>query len=196
MRPEPAPEPTDDELLAQATRTAGTPEARQAASRLLGRYQRRVYAWCYRYVHDPDRALDLAQETLMNAYRSMHTFQGRSQFSSWLFVIARNRCFSAVRAPSPLLDDVELDTLPGVSADPALTYERQVDEGELRDLIARHLDEDEREALWMRCFERLPVDEITRRLGLGSASGARGLLQRARRHLRAALATRAPGREP
>jgi DNA-directed RNA polymerase specialized sigma24 family protein len=42
--------------------------------------------------------------------------------------------------------------------------------------------------LWLRCFEKVPVDEITRMLGITEASGARGVLQRARRRLRAALA--------
>jgi len=47
-----------------------------------------------------------------------------------------------------------------------------------------------REALWLRCFEHMPVDEIGRVMRLENASGARGLLQRARRKLRAALAQR------
>ena len=42
------------------------------------------------------------------------------------------------------------------------------------------------EGEWL-LVERLPVDEITRLLGLDTASGARGLLQTARRKMRAAL---------
>ena len=38
----------------------------------------------------------------------------------------------------------------------------------------------------MRCNERMPVDEITRVLDLKTATGARGLLQTARRKLKAA----------
>jgi RNA polymerase sigma-70 factor (ECF subfamily) len=179
---------SDEALVAEALREPGSRRGRDAASELLGRYQRRVYLWCYRYARDPDRALDLAQEVLMSAYRSLHTFQGRAKFSSWLFVVARNRCLNAVTAPSLLRDDdADLDALPGAAPDPAAEFERRIDEHALRELLAAHLGEDEREALWLRCFERLPVDEITRVMGLDSASGARGLLQRARRHLKAAL---------
>ena len=55
-------------------------------------------------------------------------------------------------------------------------------------------DAREQEAIYLRCFERLPVDEITSLLSITGASGARGLLQSARRKLRAALA-KPPGRK-
>ncbi len=187
------PDRSDETLVAEALRDPASPRSREAASELLGRHQRRVYLWCWRYTRDPDRALDLAQEVLMNAYRSLHTFQGRAKFTSWLFVVTRNRCLNAVTAPSLLRDDAaELDDLPGSAPDPAESFERALDERTLRDLMTKHLGEAEREALWLRCFERLPVDEITRVMGLDSASGARGLLQKARRHLRAALESRDP----
>lgn len=195
-----APEKTgrsDEELVAEALRAPESPRSRDAASELLGRYQRRVYLWAYRYVRDPDRALDLAQEVLMSAYRALHTFQGRSKFSSWLFVVTRNRCLNAVTAPALMRDEgTEPDHVAGGAPDPAEAYERELDERSLRQLFVEHLGEDEREALWLRCFERLPVEEITRVMGLDSASGARGLLQRARRHLRTALDARARNERP
>lgn len=182
---------SDEALIAEALRDPESTRSRDAASELLGRYQRRVYLWCHRYVRDPDRALDLAQEVLMSAYRALHTFQGRAKFSSWLFVVTRNRCLNAVTAPALLRDDgAEPDQIAGGAPDPAEAYERDLDERALRQLFVDHLAEDEREALWLRCFERMPVEEITRVMGLDSATGARGLLQRARRHLRSALDAR------
>jgi DNA-directed RNA polymerase specialized sigma24 family protein len=61
------------------------------------------------------------------------------------------------------------------------------------DLVRRHLDPLEREAIWLRCYEGMPVEEITGLLGIDTASGARGILQRARRKLRAALAASQAG---
>ena len=182
------PEPTDEELIARHAADPDGAPGRAAASTLLGRYQRRVYVWCHRYVRDPERALELAQDVLLRAWRALGTFQGRSRFGSWLFAIARNRCLNALAAPSLLRDDdVELDTLPASDGTPERMLEELQDEEALRRLLAETLDPEEREALWLRCFERLPVEEITLVMRLDNATGARGLLQRARRKLRAAL---------
>jgi len=184
----PHPPLSDEELVQRAVRDHGGPAGRAAASELLGRHRRAVYIWCWRYVRDPDRALDLAQEVLLAAYRALPGFESRSKFGSWLFVIARNCCLKAVRGPSLLRDDeAEIDDLPHPDGDPQRLVERHEDEERLRRLLVDHLDEDERRALWLRCFERMPVEEIGRVMRLENATGARALLQRARRRLRAAL---------
>ncbi len=182
---------TDRELLSLAQAAGAGAPGRQAVSVLLERYQDRVYIWCYRIVRDHERALDLAQETLISAFRKLDGFEGRSGFSSWLFVIARNRCLSALRRPSPWEDDdAVLETIPDPSPTPDEELERRIDEESMMELIRESLDPMEREALWLRCYEGLPVDEITRLLRIDAATGARAILQRARRRLRAALSAR------
>jgi RNA polymerase sigma-70 factor (ECF subfamily) len=133
--------------------------------------------------------LDLAQDVMLSAYRALPNFEGRSLYSSWLFAIARNRCFRALRRPRLLWDEeAELEALP----DPGLAADRAVEDQQEERLVLRLMEEvlepQEQTALWLRCAEQLPLDEITRRLALESASGARGLLQTARRKLRAAMA--------
>ena len=124
----------------------------------------------------------------MGPWRALRSFQGRARFGSWLFAIARNRCLNELAAPSLRRDDdVELDTLPARDGTPERMLEELQDEEALRRLLADTLDADERKALWLRCFERLLVEEITIVMRLDNATGARGLLQRARRKLRAAL---------
>ena len=58
----------------------------------------------------------------------------------------------------------------------------------LLELIQTALSPLDQQVLWLRCVEKMPVDGITRLLDIREASGARAVLQRARRHLRAALA--------
>ena len=193
--PEPV-ERSDDELVRLVARDAQSREGQLAASELLGRYQRRVYLWCHRIVRDPERARDLTQDVLVNAWRAMPSFEGRSKFSSWLFVIARNRCFNGLASPSLLRDDeTDPDQVATSRPDPARQWEEQVAEDEVLALLNEHLGPDERTALWMRCYERLAVEDITEVLRLEGATGARALLQRARRKLRAALDDRTRERD-
>jgi RNA polymerase sigma-70 factor (ECF subfamily) len=181
----------DEDLLALFRRDPEGGEGRRAAGELLGRYRGRVYAWCYRVVGDHDRALDLAQDVLLKAWRGLEGFSGRSRFSSWLFAIARNECLTAVRPRSlradPGVDPVELLV---DHEDPPSLWATREEEAAMEALVRDHLSPVEQEAIWLRCFEGLPVPEVTRLLRLTHASGARSVLQSAREKLRAALARR------
>lgn len=178
-----------DEALAQVAQqaTAGS-QVRQAASALFARYQGRVYIWCLRYVHDHEQALDLAQDVLLSAYRNLGSFGGRARFFSWIFAIARNRSLNALRRPPLLRDEgVEPERLAGSQPGPDRVLEEKLDEEVILRLAKHRLDPLEHEALCLRAFERMPVDEITVVLRIEEASGARAVLQRARRKLRTAL---------
>lgn len=176
----------DDAGLVAVVR-AGGDSAEAAAAELFGRYSGRVYAWCRRYRRDPDQALDLAQDVLLAAWRSLGTWEGKAPFGGWLFVITHHACVRAARLRPLLPDDgIELDHLPDPRPDPATDLEDRLEREALLALVGQSLDTQEQRAVWLRCAERMPVDEITRVLGLDSASGARGLLQTARRKLKAA----------
>jgi RNA polymerase sigma-70 factor (ECF subfamily) len=166
---------------------AGGAQAEPAAAELFGRYHSRVYAWCRRYRRDPDQALDLAQDVLLAAWRALGTWEGKAPFGGWLFVITHHACVRAARARPLVQDgDCELEDLPDPRPDPASDLEDRQEQAALLALVQLHLDPQEQRAVWMRCNERMPVDEITRVLGLKTATGARGLLQTARRKLKAA----------
>jgi RNA polymerase sigma-70 factor (ECF subfamily) len=182
---------TDEDLVRRFQADPQGASGRSAATELFERYQERVYLWCFRRVRDHERALDLAQDSLIAAYRALAKFEHRSQYASWLFAIARNRCFRALRAPRLLdAEEGELEAIADDRAAPDESLAAREENERLARLVDEVLDPSERLALWMRCEERMSVDEITRRLELTSASGARGLLQTARRKLRAALERR------
>lgn len=188
MTPDVPGAPSDEELIRRTLADRDGAAGRAACSELLERHQRSVYLWCFRYTRDHERAVELAQEVLVRAYRALPSFAGRSSFSSWLFAIARNRCITeATRSRLDIEPATELDELPSGLPDPQTVLENEQAAASVRDLLHKHLDETERTALWMSIEERLPVEEITRLLGLENATGARGLLQRARRKLRAAM---------
>jgi RNA polymerase sigma-70 factor (ECF subfamily) len=176
----------DRELLERARAHAGTPAGREAAGELLRRYRRAVYLWCFRYVRDHERALDMAQDVLLSAYQRMGEFEGRSAFSSWLFVIARNRCFNEMRNDARR-EDVDLETFESEDASVEERIEQEMQGRRLAEAASRVLDTTEQRAIWLRYSERMPVDEITTTLRLDQKTGARAVLQRARRKLKSAL---------
>jgi len=185
---------SDDELLAAWRGEPSGRHGQRAVSLLLERYRDRVYAWCWKHVRERELALDLAQEVLVSAYRNLDSFGERAQFSSWLFAIARNRCLSELRKFRPTSEDAEILQLVADSRPtPDQELEESLDESRLLELIQDHLTEQEQHALWLRCVERKPVDEITDLLKIDEKTGARAVLQRARRHLRAAMERQAYG---
>ncbi|MFO7654184.1 MAG: sigma-70 family RNA polymerase sigma factor [Candidatus Krumholzibacteriia bacterium] len=182
---------TDRNLLEQARDQSRPREARRAEAELLGRYREHVYVWCLRYVHDHERALELAQDVLLKAHQRLDSYRGPAPFHCWLFAVTRNRCFDELRRP-PLLREDPLELADRVPDDrtPDRLLEERLDEEALLLLIRETLDPLEQQALRLRCFERMPVDAITAVLGVTERSGARAVLQRARRKLRAALRRR------
>src|SRR5690242_12685753 len=189
----------DDALLARFRAAPESADGRRAAGQLLARYRGRVYAWAFRLVREHEQALDLAQAVLLKAWRALPTFDGRSRFSSWLFAVTRNECLTALR-PRVLVRDDAVDPAAFLvdDDDPARLLESAEEEVRVEALLRDTLSPLEQQAIWLRCFEGLPVDEVTRMLGLTHASGARSVLQSARAKLRKALARRndpTPGRE-
>ena len=185
----------DEELLQDALADPGSGTGRRAASELLGRYRQQVYQWCFRYARNHDTAMDMAQDAMIRAYDKLDTFEGRARFSSWLFAVTRSTCLNAV-ARVRFEQDGELD-LEGVADHremPDAIAEAADDRNRMLAVIRSVLDTEEQEAVILRYFEQMTPDEITRIMGLESRSGARGLLQRARRKLREALET-GPGED-
>jgi RNA polymerase sigma-70 factor (ECF subfamily) len=153
-------------------------------------HQDRVYALCLRFARQPELAAELAQDVLLRAYQKLPEFRGESKFSTWLLSIARYECLNAVRRKRDLLteDGVLEAGDPSRSALDALRARER--EELLRAAAEAVLDPIEQEAVSLRYTEHLPLEAITEILGLDSASGARGLLQRCKRKLHRELVRR------
>lgn len=180
-----------DEELLRIVRSGGDVERRRAAAtELVCRYRDSVYLWCFRYTGDVERALDLSQDVLASVWERIESFEGRAQFSSWLYAVTRNRCIDASRHVSYLLDEEAVAAAPDRAPLPdAALYEEQ-DEQWLLQTIRSELEPDEQQAIWLRCVERMGIDDVSRIMKLENATGARTVLQRARKKLRAALERR------
>lgn len=186
------PETLSDEALVDLVRGgAQSPSGRAAMSVLIERYQEKIYLWCYRRLRNRDLALDAAQDVLISIVKSLEGYRGDAPFSAWAFIITRNRCFrTGKRAAKDGYEEIPLELLADEGPQPDEWTAQVRGYEETFKLVSEELDPLEQRAVWLRCFEELPVDEITRELKLEARSGARGLLQNARRKLRAAMERR------
>ena len=57
---------------------------------LVDKYQTRIFHTVLGFVHSKEDAEDLTQEVFVNAFQSISSFKGNSEFSTWLFRIAIN----------------------------------------------------------------------------------------------------------
>lgn len=69
----------------------------EAFEELVRRYQDRLYNTVYRLLGHAEDARDAVQEAFINAYQSLNSFKGDSQFYTWLYRIAINTAISLKR---------------------------------------------------------------------------------------------------
>ena len=79
-------EKSDGELIRESRRGG-----REAFQELVRRYQKRVVAVALGMVHNPEDAMEIAQDTFVKAYENIDKFKGESSVYTWLYRIVVNR---------------------------------------------------------------------------------------------------------
>src|SRR3954466_13386369 len=76
----------------------------RAFTQLVEPHRRALQAHCYRMLGSVADAEDALQDALLNAWRGLAGFEGRSSLRSWLYRIATNACLRAIeRRPKRVL---------------------------------------------------------------------------------------------
>jgi RNA polymerase sigma-70 factor (ECF subfamily) len=181
---------TDEQLVDVCKSAADAAAAEGCFEELVRRYRIRIIRWCLRFTGDRESSDDLAQEILFRAFRSFNRFRGDSKLSTWIYVITRNQCRTAVRkrACEPLgVDQQAAAAIPDARA--AAVYasidQRQAIEGRLR-LVSQALTATEAKIMMLHYGEEIPLAAITSSLGLRNRSGAKAYIVSARRKLSSA----------
>jgi len=69
----------------------------QAFEALVNRYEGKVYRLAIRMLRNQQDAEDALQESFLQVYRGLKSFEGRSNFSTWLYRLATNVCLMKIR---------------------------------------------------------------------------------------------------
>ncbi|MHB8523590.1 MAG: RNA polymerase sigma factor [Limisphaerales bacterium] len=149
--------------LVQAAR-AGAPEAWDS---LFKRYQLPLYVYVFELVHDRQTALDLVQETFINAARYLDSLRDDEKFGSWLFGIAHQKCLQHWRkrhVETVSLDDEEHDFPNEEAEDPRELLIHREQEQELFALLDR-LPIAQRAAVLLHFVENFSLEDIARITG-------------------------------
>jgi len=66
--------------------------------KLAALYQKKIYALSFNLTRNAMDAEDVVQEVLLTLFKKIHTFQGRSAFSSWVYRITVNTAYMKLRS--------------------------------------------------------------------------------------------------
>ena len=183
----------DDRQLVAAAQAGD----RQALEALLGRHYDRVHAVCRRIAGSSRDADDAAQEAMISIVRGLPRFDGRAQFSTWVYRIATNAALDELRRRRrrPVVAAVDDEGRASDVEDPLAerTVEASVDRLSI-DAALADLPDDFRIAVVLRDVGDLDYAEIAETLGVPVGT-VKSRIARGRSQLAAALGNRAGGDE-
>jgi RNA polymerase sigma-70 factor (ECF subfamily) len=148
---------------------------------LARRYRERLLRFLLTRCASLADAEDVLQDTLINAYRYINSYDPRWRFSTWLYRIAIRNA-SKLRGP----DLVEIGDLRDEENDPLLQCIAESEKENLWVVAKRELNDDVFAAMWLRYAEDMSVNDISKTLDR-SVSWTKVNLMRGRRTLDAEL---------
>ena len=119
---------------------------------------------------------EVAQETLLRVLDRMNTFEGRSQFTTWVHKIAIRLAFSELRRRRwrdvSLDDKMDNENIPGMpepadsSGSPEILMERNDLFMRINRIIQQELTDKQRQALQAVAMQGMPMEEVARKLDM------------------------------
>ncbi|MEZ6134503.1 MAG: sigma-70 family RNA polymerase sigma factor [Pirellulaceae bacterium] len=157
---------------------------------LVERFQARLFNSMVQIVGSADEAEDVVQESFVQAYLKLDTFQGNSKFFTWLYRIAFNNALSRQRKRRPDLSIEQSREITGTDPeDRSEAPDERLLRQERVSLVHAGLDmltEEHRHILVLREMEELSYEEIAALLSINIGT-VRSRLSRARNQLKVHL---------
>jgi RNA polymerase sigma-70 factor, ECF subfamily len=151
----------EDPELARRSQAGDT----EAFGELVTKYRAKIFTMVYGMVRDEHDAWDLAQEGFLKAWHSIHLFEGRSSFYTWLYSITVNLAISSLRRKGRR-EEVELnDAIPSSLPGPGVNYQRTEIREQVNAALAK-LSPEHRAVVVLKELEDLQYHEIAEVLNL------------------------------
>jgi len=151
----------EDPELARRSQAGDT----EAFGELVTKYRAKIFTMVYGMVRDEHDAWDLAQEGFLKAWHSIHLFEGRSSFYTWLYSITVNLAISSLRRKGRR-EEVEFnDAIPSSLPGPGVNYQRTEIREQVNAALAK-LSPEHRAVVVLKELEDLQYHEIAEVLNL------------------------------
>jgi RNA polymerase sigma-70 factor, ECF subfamily len=146
---------SDETLVA---RIAG--RDKRALQQLYCRHHVRIYRFALRFLNDEAAAEDTVSEVFIDVWRQAERFEGRSQVTTWLLAIARNKALSLLRRRSnEELDDEVAEFIEDPSDNPEVAMLKSQRASVLQDCLTQ-LSPAHREIVDLVYYHEKSVEEV------------------------------------
>ena len=150
----------------------------KAFRELVERYKKQAYYVAYDLMGTHEDAEDISQEAFIKVYRSIGSFRGEAQFSTWLYRIVVNLCISEKRKKSSKDMEYFGDTIPeeahhAQDIDPSDHPEKALQSQKIQEHIREALDKlpsQQKTVFVLRFYQDLSLKEIGRVMKLSEGT--------------------------
>src|SRR5205085_1413099 len=171
---------------------AETQESTWSFDQIYDEYKTPIYNYVYHLVGDREQADDLTQDTFLKAFRALPKMDANLKLSAWLYRIATNTAYDALRRRKLIAwlpwQDLDHEPADVESADPQEMYGTT----ELVRAALRRMPQQYRAALLLYTQEGFSYSEIAQALNIAE-SGVKMYLSRARQSFHRSLQYSGPG---
>jgi RNA polymerase sigma-70 factor, ECF subfamily len=146
---------SDETLVAQIAQ-----RDKRALQQLYSRHHVRIYRFALRFLNDEAAAEDTVSEVFIDVWRQAERFEGRSQVTTWLLAIARNKALSMLRRRSnEELDDEVAEFIEDPSDNPEVAMLKSQRASVLQDCLTQ-LSPAHREIVDLVYYHEKSVEEV------------------------------------
>ena len=139
---------------------------------LYDRYAAKIYYKCLSVTKDKHVSKDLSHDILIKIFMSLDKFQGKADFSFWVYSITYNHCMTHIKKSSKL----RYEDLDQIKIEPIASDEEDLENKVLIDLkldqlevLMGKLEPQEKILLLMRYQDKRSIKEISETLKIGQA---------------------------